>query len=94
MIYNPLDEKWRWCVYCNADCWPEVPPHAKDCPLVTGLYPVDEDMLTNEVRCGCGYVFQHGDLYVETEVTKIGPDTHCVVACIGCGAEEAGGSAA
>lgn len=95
-FFDPLDEKYRWCIWCQADCWPEPEnrQHKADCPSVTGIYPVDQDMLDREARCGygedgCGYVFKPGDFYMDTEVSTNGPDKYCTVACIGCASHEA-----
>jgi hypothetical protein len=92
---DPLGEKYRWCIYCKADCWPEKEnqQHADDCPQMTGLYPVDQRMLDNQVRCGygedgCGYVFQSGDIYTMTEVEHRGPHTFGTVSCIECAMRE------
>lgn len=97
-FFDPLADEHRWCVYCKADCWPEPEnqQHAKDCPRVTGLYPVDQEMVDNNVRCGfgdadCGHVFKLGEFYMDTEVERNGPDTTVTVACIGCALGEAFG---
>jgi hypothetical protein len=39
------EERYRWCVYCGADCWPDVEhqEHADDCPTVTGRHPIVGD---------------------------------------------------
>jgi hypothetical protein len=43
--YDPLSDRYRWCIYCGADCWPEpdAQQHDRTCARVTGLYPVTED---------------------------------------------------
>jgi hypothetical protein len=94
-FFDPLDEKYRWCIYCQADCWPEPEnqQHAADCPRTTGLFPVTQDMVDNRVECcygdnGCGHVFQLGEFYMDTEVETNGPDTVVTVACIGCALRE------
>lgn len=94
-FFDPLDERYRWCIYCQADCWPEPENqrHQDDCPLVTGLYPVDQDMVERGAQCGygdgCGHVFQLGEFYMATEVKQDGPDTYTTAACIGCASAEA-----
>lgn len=42
--FDPMDEAFRWCVFCKADCWPdpEFQSHDDDCPNVTGIFPIDE----------------------------------------------------
>lgn len=92
-FFDPLDERYRWCIYCNADCWPEPEnqQHKDDCPSVTGLFPVDQEMVDLGAECGggCGHVFQLGEFYMDTQVEQNGPDKSCVVACIGCASSEA-----
>lgn len=95
--YDPLDEKWRWCYYCKADCWPEPDNqrHASDCPTVTGLYPVteqDEDPWikgTYGACCACLRPFALGDRYVLIDVDTNRPatsPTRSEVTCVGCAA--------
>jgi hypothetical protein len=93
--YNPLDEKWRWCYYCKADCWPEPEnqQHGSDCPMVTGLWPIteqDEDPWTKGFYsrcCTCSEPFNLGDTYVlvdvETDKASRLPDCG-EVTCVGC----------
>lgn len=94
-FFDPLDEKYRWCIYCNADCWPELENqrHGVDCPSVTGLYPVDQGMVDHHAECGggCGHVFKLGEVYMHTQVEHNGPDTTVTVGCIGCASAEAFG---
>lgn len=53
------------CVYCAATgCEDGTAEHARNCPSVTGVYPVDEDDLRMEMCCmRCGDEFQEGDSY-------------------------------
>lgn len=95
-IFDALADEFRWCVYCKADCWPEPENrrHSADCPQSTGLYPVDQDMVDRDARCGygdgtCGHVFQLGEVYMHTEVEVDGGDTYATVACVGCALREA-----
>lgn len=87
-FFEPLDEKYRWCVYCGADCWPEPEnqQHKGDCPSVTGLWPVSQEDVERGASCGkeCGHVFQLGEYYMHTEVEENGPDKVVTVACIAC----------
>lgn len=75
-MFDPLDEQYRWCIYCKADCWPE-PEHQKhdsNCPMETGLYPVDDDTIEHEGCCGqCAIPFEPGDfeMNVDMETGKI-----------------------
>jgi hypothetical protein len=42
------EAKYRWCVYCKADCWVDDPEHTTECPTSTGVFPIregDKDML-------------------------------------------------
>lgn len=87
-FFDPLDERYRWCFYCKADCWPEAEnqQHKDACPSVTGLFPVDQDDVDRGAECGkgCGHVFQLGECYMDTEVEENGPDKTATVACIAC----------
>lgn len=80
------DELFRWCVYCDADCWIEgTGQHASDCPSRTGLWPVDVDM-----RCArCGVLMVGGvDVAVEERIGEfIGIPVYQRV-CLGCAAGE------
>jgi hypothetical protein len=61
--FDPLDDNWRWCVYCKADCWPDEPDHDEDCPSVTGRYPIDhpaEKPAPPSECCRCGHEFEKG----------------------------------
>lgn len=92
---DPLDDAFRWCVYCCADCWPEPENqrHADTCPTRTGLYPVTEqerDPAGGHGCCtACADPFLPGDHYVlvddATGRTAPAPDAGWVV-CVGCGA--------
>jgi hypothetical protein len=94
--FNPLDDKYRYCVYCFADCWPEPENqrHGPNCPVVTGLFPVMEmERLPDGTFGGCSYCavpLKLGDVYVLVNddtgtVTKGRPTTGWVV-CLGCAA--------
>jgi hypothetical protein len=87
-LLDPLDEQFRWCIYCGADCWPEGENqrHDLDCPRVTGLYPVDRLLLAAGARCseGCGHQFQQGDHYGEIPLHTDGPDKTVAIACLPC----------
>lgn len=62
--FDPLDEKYRWCVYCKADCWPDPAYHADDCPVTTGRYPVEEGRgLGPSACCRCDKEFPEGSFY-------------------------------
>jgi hypothetical protein len=87
-FHDPLADEYRYCLYCEADCWPEPDNqrHGPECPDSTLVYPVDEPMLTFGARCECGHVFQRGDSYMHVEVARSGPDLVVVVVCVGCAA--------
>jgi hypothetical protein len=80
-------DQYRWCIYCQADCWlePENQQHTPSCPTLTGVYPV----LPPGVGCTACHVRLHpGDVYTLADV-----DTETVngcqsgfVVCLGCGA--------
>lgn len=93
--FDPLDDRYRWCVYCQADCWPD-PDHQRHddaCPRTTGLYPVRAAELrpgeTAILCCRCDTTMALGELYalidVETDRPTVHPDRGEVV-CIGCAA--------
>lgn len=96
LSFDPLDPALRYCVYCQADCWPEPEnrQHAGDCPTQTGVYPIleqDRNPWGNFGDCGgCHTPFTLGDLYVLADVrteTITGPaPEHGYVRCLGCGA--------
>lgn len=78
-------DPFRWCVYCHADCRLPDPPHADDCPAVTGVHVVSGDMLGPICAyCGerageppvctdCGAVLNVGDRYMLREVAPGDP---------------------
>lgn len=90
---------FRWCVYCEADCWADEPEHAEDCPAVTGVWPVRESDLDSCPHCGeatremfcmdCGSPLVAGDHYalrdIETGEMAVRPEWGEVV-CLGCAA--------
>lgn len=79
-MFDELDEQYRYCVYCKADCWlePENQIHGKECPINTGLFPIDKMMLVTNACCMyCPYIFSEGDLYMLVNETND-------VVCIGC----------
>lgn len=78
--YDPLDDKYRWCIYCGCDCWPDDADHASDCPQTTGIYPVTPEDIGTQC-CDCGAEFQEGDTYAlqPSDVDNF----YCVV-CAGC----------
>lgn len=92
-MFDPLDEAYRWCIYCRADCWPEPEhqQHDADCPIVTGIYPVTDAERDphGELPCctACSGQFVLGEVYllvdVDTGAVAPVPDTGLVV-CIGC----------
>ena len=92
-----MNDRWRWCVYCGADCWPEPENqrHAQECPVTTGLYtigPDDEDPWIKGTYggcCSCGTVFQLGDHYVliDSDTGKPATSPECSeTTCVGCAA--------
>jgi hypothetical protein len=93
-MFDPLDEQYRYCMYCKADCWPEPEnqKHDLSCPMETGLYPVDDDTIYHEGCCGqCGITFQPGDfeMNIDMETGKVVArfeNNKCYeVVCVSCG---------
>lgn len=84
--FDSLDDKYRYCVYCRADCWPgeEFQVHELDCARLTGLFPVDVDLVAHGATCGCGYVFKSGDFYLDSELDVSGADPVSVLVCVEC----------
>lgn len=95
--YDPLADQFRWCVYCQADCWPEPEnqQHMPDCPTSTGLYPVlpqDINPWGDYGGCtACHTPFQLGDRYVlaNPDTEQVDGSTSGFVLCVGCGATAA-----
>ena len=97
-------EPFRWCVYCDADCYMPEPEHAEGCPSSTGVFPVREDDVLCHgckktylgMRCSdCETEFKVGEHYTHRQVGEApslmgGED--CPVyelVCLGCAAQEA-----
>lgn len=91
-----VDDAYRWCIYCGADCWLEEPAHYALCPFEIGLFPVTEkEIRPHGFACvECGVEFKVGDVYVhrplgiadEVEIlglTQSFQAMECV--CVGCG---------
>lgn len=91
-MFDPLDEKYRWCIYCEADCWPEPEnrKHAQDCPSTTNLWPVTQDDINMQMCCSqCPYEFNLGDFTMCVDFHTGELTTTAIVSsvvCIGCGA--------
>lgn len=90
-MFDPLDERYRWCIHCSADCWPEpeYQKHDEYCPFVTGLWPVMEEDLKLGMCCGqCMKAFQSGDVYMhinmETALPQSRPAEMNEIVCVGC----------
>jgi hypothetical protein len=87
-----VNDPFRWCVYCEADCYEDDPRHDDDCPSLTGLYPIDgaEFWPHGPVACiECGEPFAPGDHYVLRDVESglITPRPAIgEVTCLGCAA--------
>jgi hypothetical protein len=86
--FDPLDERFRWCIFCKADCWPdrEYQEHAEDCPSATNLWPVTGADLAYGLACiDCHVELNLGDFYAQVDVTEPGEEIRCFeVVCIGC----------
>ena len=97
---DELEDRYRWCVFCGADCWvsPEFQSHADDCPSVTGVFPVRGEELGGLCEscgepsrsmgcCRCDHTFSLGEHYHRLRI----PDTDdsmpgYEVVCAGCAA--------
>lgn len=60
-----LEDPFRWCVYCGADCYPDADEqwHDEDCPSITGRYPIDHPNEKPEpphACCRCEKEFERG----------------------------------
>lgn len=85
-----MSEPFRYCVWCNADCFDDEPEHARDCPQVTSLYPVTEQSLgmrgpddpyAHGMTCmDCETPFKLGDTYTHRQIE----DDVFEVVCLGC----------
>lgn len=95
--FDPLDDRFRWCIYCGADCWPEPDNqnHDLDCPMTTGLYPITSADLDPwggyGSCCLCHVPFGVNDLYMliddNTGHARTGvPSAMSWVVCLGCAA--------
>lgn len=83
-------DPFRYCVYCEADCYADEPEHDAECPSNTGLYPVTTETLGMRgpddpyafgARCmDCGVEFKLGDTYTHREVA----DDVREMVCVGC----------
>lgn len=72
------NDAFRFCVYCEADCYVDEPEHAVDCPSSTRVFPVREKDLMPCVNCGhhlhgmrcmdCEAELSVGDHYMHREV--------------------------
>lgn len=76
--------KNRPCVYCGAAWWGERfpdPDHTIDCPMVTGLFPVTDAEVADQMVCPiCHDEFARGDSYARVPIT----DDTVVIVCIIC----------
>lgn len=91
-MFDPLDEQFRWCVFCKADCWPEPQKqkHNIDCPMSTGLWPITETDYNMDMCCGmCYEKFELNEFSMQFDVEKQQVSlygTLLEVICIGCAA--------
>jgi hypothetical protein len=93
IMFDALDEKYRWCIYCKADCWLELENqrHDKTCPFETGLFPVDSDTIERGGCCGqCSTPFELDDFEMNVDmktgeiVSKFEPYRSYEIVCVGC----------
>lgn len=70
----------RDCVHCGADTWFMPGGHRNSCPEKTGLWPIEQYMLTTGAVCfHCCELFRDDDYYM-----TVGPNNE--VTCVGCAA--------
>lgn len=113
MERNPvsdIEDQFRWCVHCGADCYGDETAHADDCPSVTNVWPVTEqnlgirgpdDPYAHGMLCtDCEAEFKLGDHYTHRLVGEgaMAPGMpECPIyeiVCLGCAAQEAVDNAA
>jgi hypothetical protein len=87
------EAKYRWCVYCKADCWVDDPEHTTECPTSTGVFPIregDKDMLC----CRCKAPLSDSYMHIDMETGEVGPTNSRAVpvlevVCIACAGRQA-----
>ena len=110
MYDGPMGDSdpFRFCIYCEADCYEEDPEHGDDCPSTTGVFPVTKrdlvsisaegELEQSGMRCmDCEDSFAAGDHYTHRHVGRGGPPGMpeadvYEVICLGCAALAAVGS--
>ncbi len=76
-----MTDLYRFCVFCEADCYEEDPEHADDCPSTTGVFPVakrdlvsinaEGELEHSGMRCmDCEDSFAAGDHYAHRHVGR------------------------
>ena len=98
------EDPFRYCVYCEADCYEDETQHAEDCPTNTGVFPVRrQDLAPHCPECGwnagmlcmdCEQPLEIGDFYMHREVVAGDGESMATapvyeVICVGCMAQEA-----
>ena len=87
------DRPCRHCkgqTYASMDCYVFETVHRKDCPMLTGLFEVEEQDLWNGtfhvgMMCpGCRCELRTGDSYVKVPDHEFNNVVTCM--CVGCGA--------
>lgn len=92
--YPPPDangrDPFRWCIWCNCDCYEDEPDHRFDCPSQTGLRPITprelgmrgpNDPYAHGMACmDCGTPFRVGDFAAHRSIE----DDIYEVVCVGC----------
>ena len=79
-----VSDPFRFCIYCEADCYEEDPGHADDCPSTTGVFPVREEdagpqcphcgeRIDGEMHCAdCDQPLRVGDHYTHRHIGRGG----------------------
>lgn len=83
-----MSQQYRWCIFCEADCYVSNPEHNFACPISTGLWPVSQSDYDMDMCCGmCPYIFELDDCYMHVDIHthKISSTGDILeVVCIGC----------
>lgn len=96
-------DPYRYCVYCQADCYADEPEHGPECPSSTGIYVVEVHPHCGTCSCDhailcseCDVVLNVGDSYMHRTIEQGDPllpglegaDVREPI-CVGCAAKEA-----
>lgn len=85
-------DPFRYCIYCDADCYENEPAHTGGCPSSTGIFPIESlhvpDGDESDAACmDCDQPFRRGDSYTHRWAEPIDGTPCGEVICLGCAAE-------